>query len=135
MSHMSRVLSVAHVSHLATDQSSPTNVPILRCVNKLSSTLPSRITLTEDLVRASVGFCHIDSLKQHLSSLYQDTVSLDSLPPDAVLDMGNLATVKKSAHNTTPVSRPGCFGNVIHMDIIFRTDVPIGNIHYGLLFI
>jgi hypothetical protein len=81
-----------------------------------------------------VGFCHIDSLKQHLSSLYQDTVSLDSLPPDAVLDMGDLATVKKSARNTTPVSRPGCFGDVIHMDIIFRTDVPIGNIHYGLLF-
>jgi hypothetical protein len=48
--------------------------------------------------------------------------------------MGDLATVKKSARSTTPVSRPECFGDVIHMDIVFGTDVSIGNILYGLLF-
>jgi hypothetical protein len=70
LSSSSLVESVADVSHLATDQTSPANVPILRCVDKPSSSLPSRITLTEDLIHASVGFRRIDSLKQHLSSLY-----------------------------------------------------------------
>ena len=65
LSSSSLVESVADVSHLATDQTSPANVPILRCVDKLSSTLPSRITLTEDLIHASVGFRRIN-----LSSLY-----------------------------------------------------------------
>jgi len=90
--------------------------------------------LTEDLIRASVGFRRIDSIKRHLSTLYQDTISLDSFPPDSVLDMGDLASIRKSARNTTPVPRPLHFGDVIHMDIVFGTDVSIGNIHYGLLF-
>jgi hypothetical protein len=90
--------------------------------------------LTEDLIRASVGFRRIDSIKRHLSTLYQDTISLDSFPPDSVLDMGDLASIRKSTRNTTPVPRPLHFGDVIHMDIVFGTDVSIGNIHYGLLF-
>jgi hypothetical protein len=130
----SLVDSIAHVSHLTTDQSSTANVLILQCIDKKSTSLPSRITLTEDLIRASVGFCRIDSLKQHLSTLYQDTIHLDTTSPDAVLDMGDLATIKKSARNTTPVPRPSSFGDVIHMDIVFGTNVSIGNIHYSLLF-
>lgn len=110
------------------------NVPILRCVDKCSSSLPSRLTFTEDFIRSSVGFRRIDSLKNHLKDLYQDTIRLDSLTPDTVLDLGDLATIKKSARNTTPVPRPNAFGDVMHMDIVFGPDVSLGNIHYGLLF-
>jgi hypothetical protein len=39
-----------------TNKSSPVIVPILRCVDKPSSSLPSQLTFTKDLVRASVGF-------------------------------------------------------------------------------
>jgi hypothetical protein len=60
--------------------------------------------------------------------------SLDSLPPDAVLDPGDFASIKKSARNTTPVSRPSSFGDVIHMDIVFGPEVSLGNVHYALLF-
>jgi hypothetical protein len=35
---------------------SQVQVPILRCVDKPSSSLPSRLTFTEDSVRANVGF-------------------------------------------------------------------------------
>jgi hypothetical protein len=48
--------------------------------------------------------------------------------------MGDIASLKKSARNTTPVPRPSSFGEVIHMDIVFGSDVSIGNVHYGLLF-
>jgi hypothetical protein len=51
-----------------------------------------------------------------------------------VLTPGNLATLKKKPRNTVPVPRPLQFADVMHMDIIFGTDVAVGNIHYGLLF-
>jgi len=109
-------------------------VPILRCVDKPSSSLPSRITVTEDFVRSSVGFRRIDTIKLRLSSLYQDTVKFDSTPPDAVLDHGDLCNLRKSCRNTSSVARPNAFGDVIHMDIVFGPDIALGNVHYGLLF-
>jgi hypothetical protein len=78
--------------------------------------------------------CHIDTVKRHLTSLYEPTISLDSCPPDAVLDAGDSATLNKTPRNTTPVERPSHFGDVIHMDIVFGPAISIGNIHYGLLF-
>jgi hypothetical protein len=48
-----------------TNSSSKLPVPILRCVDKPSSSLPSRTTYTEDFVHASVGFHRIDSIKTH----------------------------------------------------------------------
>jgi hypothetical protein len=111
---------------LAND-SSNVSAPILRCIDKPSSSLPSHITFTEDFIHASVGFRRIDH------SLYKDTILLDTLPPDAILDQGDFANVQKSVRNTTPVPRPSQFGEVMHMDIVFGPDISLGNIHYGLL--
>jgi hypothetical protein len=69
-----------------------------------------------------------------MSELYEDTIKLDSLPPDAILDQGDLATLRKTARNTTPVARPLSFGDVIHCDIVFGPEVAIGNVHFGLIF-
>jgi len=114
--------------------SDPVYSPIIRSVDKPSSSLPQVITFSEDLLRASVGFRRIDSLKQHLSDLYHPTIWLDSLPADAILDEGHYATLPKKNRNTVPVKRPVSFGDVVHMDIVFSPEVSIGNIHYGLLF-
>jgi hypothetical protein len=111
---------------LAND-SSNVSAPILRCIDKPSSSLPSHITFTQDFIRASVGFRRIDH------SLYKDTILLDTLPPDAILDQCDFANVQKSVRNTTPVPRPSQFGEVMHMDIVFGPDISLGNIHYGLL--
>jgi hypothetical protein len=73
-------------------------------------------------------------MKSHLSKLYQDTILIDKLPADAVLDTGEFANLRKTPRNTTPVPRPSSFGEVIHMDIVFGPDIAVGNIHYGLLF-
>jgi len=116
------------------NQSSIVSVLILRCVDKPSSHLPARIPFTEDFLRASVGFRRIDMMKSHLSKLYQDTILLDKLPADAVLDTGEFANLRKTPRTTTPVPRPSSFGEVIHMDIVFGPDIAVGNIHYGLLF-
>jgi hypothetical protein len=103
-------------------------------VDKPSSSLPNIITFSEDLIRASVGFRRIESIKKYFPELYQNTVKLDSTPADAILDVGDMATIRKSPRNTTPVPRPPKFGDVIHMDIVFGPDVSIGNVHYALLF-
>jgi hypothetical protein len=108
-------------------------VPIIRSVDKPSSSLPQTMAMTEDTLRASVGFRRIDAIKKHLKTLYQPTVVLDHTPPDAVLDPGFYASLKKKDRNTTPVARTKRFGDVIHLDIVFGPEISIGNIHYGLL--
>jgi hypothetical protein len=90
--------------------------------------------MAEDLLRASVGFRRVDTLKRHFQTLYKNNVKLDSTPADAILDSSNLATMKKKDRNTTPVSRPLQFAYIMHMDIVFGPDIAIGNVHYGLLF-
>lgn len=82
-----------------TNSSSMLPVPILRCVDKPSSSL----TFTEDFVCTSVSFRRIESIKQKFSDLYQHTISFDSLPPDAILDNGDFSTLRKTARNTQPV--------------------------------
>jgi hypothetical protein len=79
---------VATTSAEPSDNISNLRVPILRCIDKVSSSLPSRLTLNEDHIRACTGFRRIDTIKRNLSTLYQDTVTLDSTPRDAVLDRG-----------------------------------------------
>jgi hypothetical protein len=61
-------------------------------------------------------------------------IMIDSLPPDAVLDPGDLCNIRKSCRNTTPVCWPQGFGDVFHMDIVFGPDIALSNVHYGLLF-
>jgi hypothetical protein len=69
-------------------------VPILRCVDKPATSLPSRLTFTEDFLHASVSFRRIDMIKSHLATLYQNTITLDSSPPDAVLYLGDLSNLR-----------------------------------------
>jgi hypothetical protein len=76
----------------------------------------------------------VDTIKSQLSSLYQDTVLLDSSPPNAILDSGDFSNIHRSPRNTMPVLRPKAFGDVIHTDIVFRPDIALENVHYGLLF-
>jgi hypothetical protein len=113
---------------------SSVQIPILRGIDKPSSSLPSKLTFTEDIIRASVGFRKIETMKRHLHKLYQDTITLDSLPPDAVLDVGDVATLPKVPWSTTPVPRPQSFLDEVHMDIVFGPDIALGNVYYGLLF-
>jgi hypothetical protein len=118
-----------------TQSPSPTAyVPIIRSVDKPSSTLPHNITVSEDFMRASMGFHRLDTVKKYLKDLYCNTIHLDSPPADAILDLGDVATLHKKPRNTTPVPRSSFFGQVMHMDIVFGPELAIGNIHFGLLF-
>jgi hypothetical protein len=111
----------------------PSHIPIVRSVDKPSSSLPKNISMTEDYLRSCVGFRRIDTLRQHLKNLYQNTIKLDNMPPDAVHDPGFYATLRKKDRNTTPIPRPNQFGDIIHLDIVFGPEVSVGNVHYGLI--
>jgi len=113
--------------------SKPIFIPLQQSVDKPSSFLPKNITMSEDYLHASMGFCRVDTLLQHFSDLYKPTIKLDSTLPDAILDSGHFASLEKKARNTEPVPRPLRFGDVIHMAIVFGPKIAIGNTHYGLL--
>lgn len=113
----------------------PLPIPLVRSVDKPSTSLPKHMSMSEDVLRACVGYQQINTLKKQFSHLYQDTVKLDQLPADAVLDSGCLASLRKKDRNTDPVPRPSKFGEVIHVDIVFGPEISVGNIHYGLLFV
>jgi hypothetical protein len=110
------------------------NPLVVRSVDKVSSSLPDRVSMTEDYIRACTGFRWIDTVRQHFSELYKDTVWFDTTPPDAILDDGMLSTIRKKARNTAPVPRSSYFGETIHMDIVFSPNISVCNIPYGLLF-
>jgi hypothetical protein len=99
----------------------PVLIPTIRSVDKPSSSISNTITVSEDFLRASMGFCRIDTVKRHFHDLYKETMKLDNTPADAILDPGDLATLHKKARNTTPTPRSAHFGDVMNMDIVFRT--------------
>jgi hypothetical protein len=96
-------LDVQSDDHLQenTNLSSCTVRPLIICsIDKPSLSLPRTVTVSEDYLRASVSFRKVDCMRQHFKDLYQDTVRIDNLPADAVLDPGDYATLhkKKSFH-------------------------------------
>jgi hypothetical protein len=126
-------------SNISSETSHPiiesSSIPIVRSVDKASSSLPSTLFMSEDFIKSCVGFHRIDTLRKHFSTPYQPSVKFDETPADAILDNGHyFATMKKKLRSTVPVQRPSHFADVMHMDIIFGPEISIGNIHYGLLF-
>jgi hypothetical protein len=98
-------------------------------------TIPHTLTVSEDFMRASMGFCCLHTVEKHLKYLYCGNIHLDSTPADAFLDYGDVATMHKKPRNTTPIPRSSFFGQVMHMDIVFGPEVEIGKVHFGLLFL
>ena len=128
-------------SNVISDPASPSissvpsqHIPLVRSVDKVSSSLPKVISMSEDFLQGSVGFRRVDTLRRHFDHLYQDTVRFDNTPLDASLTPGDVATMHKKPRNTVPVPRSDAFGSVIHMDIIFGPEISAGNIHYGIIF-
>lgn len=130
----SSVSTSSTTTTVVTNNTSTPQVLILRCIDKALSSLPSQVTFSKDFIQATMGFHCIDMIKRNLSVLYQDTINVDSLPQDAVLDPGDFATMRKTPRNTTLVPWPSSFGDVIHFDIIIGPEVALANVHYGLLF-
>lgn len=104
------------------------NCPIVRAVDKASSSLPNVISMSEDYLRSCTGFRRLDTFKQQFHHLYQSTVKLDHTPADAILDSGHFANMKKKNRNTSPIPRSSYFGETIHVDIVFGPEVSVGNV-------
>jgi hypothetical protein len=67
-------LDVEHSTSVTNQSSSQLHIPIVRSVDKASSLLPQNISMTEDFLRACVGFRRVDTLKKNISTLYQSTI-------------------------------------------------------------
>jgi len=72
------IINTTEISPENTNLSSSHSIsPIIRSVDKVSSSLPKVITMSEDFVRASMGFRRIDTIKQHFSELYENMIKFD----------------------------------------------------------
>lgn len=114
---------------------SPMNVPTLRPVDKVSSTLPATVTINKDKLHSCLGFRNIDNVVKCITTHYQPTIKLTSTPSDPVMDLGDVATMQKKGRNTEAVERPKIFGEVFHCDKVFGPDIGIGNVHYALILV
>jgi hypothetical protein len=88
-------ISTDYINTIPSNDTAP--IPIIRSVDKPASSLPHTLTVSEDFLRASLGFRRIDTLKWPLHALCCPTLRLDSTPSDAVLHSGDLATLHKTA--------------------------------------
>jgi hypothetical protein len=79
-------------------------IPIIRSVDKPSSSLPNTMSMSEDYLKSCVGFRRVDTLKRQFSTLYKSSVKFDDTPPDAIINQGQFATMRKKACTTVPVS-------------------------------
>jgi hypothetical protein len=120
--------------HLQPSTSLPTTIMMSEDHLQPSTSLPTTITMSEDHLQACVGFHRVDTLKKHCKDLYAPSIKMDTLPPNAILDIRHLATMHKKPRSTTPVPRSESFADLMYMDITFGPEISVGNVHYGLLF-
>jgi len=130
--HSGLELALSPATPITAQSSLPNHTPLIRPVDKVSSSLPKTMLMTEDFLHACVGFHRADTLRKQFKHLYQDTVRFDQSQPDAILDAGCFASLRKKDRNTVPVPHPQQFGDVFHMDIVFSPEISVGNIHYSL---
>jgi hypothetical protein len=70
--------SLPLVQHDTVSPLDPEVIPIIRSVDKPSSSLPNTISMTEDYIKTCVGYRCIDTIKRQFSNLYQPTVQFDN---------------------------------------------------------
>ena len=109
--------------------------PLIRPVDKLSSTIPKMLTFTPDILRKCVGFQNAESLIRALKKTSQATVTFPNIDRIQTIDMGEVATVDKKSRNTTPLPLPNNFGDVVHGDIGYCCRTAIQGYKYALMLV
>ena len=109
--------------------------PKIRPIDKVNSSVPSKVSLNWDLLQKSVGFMNMKLVLNHIKDITQDTVVVNDLSRNPIKDRGEIATLPKKKRNTKRTPRPTQVGNVIHYDIAHGTGYAIGGIRYVLVLI
>ena len=85
--------------------------------------------------RQGFGFRNTVSISKHLHSFTQKTFSLTTSDSPDIIDLGEVATIDRSKRNTTPLTLPIRFGDIIHCDILYGSNTAIKGFRYALFLI
>ena len=122
-------------NHRLTDHTSQSTSPRLRPVDTVLQSTPSTVQLTDNDLRQGFGFRNTATISRKLHSFTKKTFSLTVSDAPDILDLGNIATIDKSKRNTTPLTLPQNFGDLVHCDILYGSETSIKGFKYALYLI
>ena len=108
--------------------------PHLPC-DRVSSTRPKVITYYSDVFQKAIGFCNFDKVLAKMKQVAQPTLKINYFGQDPMQDPGEMSTMPKKRRKTTPLQQPERFGDVVHLDILYRYGTAIGGYQYTLWFV
>ena len=109
--------------------------PPLRVHDIPVSSLPNDVSFTISQIQRGFGFRNVNNILQQIKETSKNNFSISTTDQEPILDLGLTATIDKSKRNTTPVTLPKNFGEVIHMDILYGSATAHGQIKYALYLI
>ena len=112
----------------------PTKPP-LRTHDIPISSLPQDVSFTMDQIKRRFGFRKIKNIIKQIQLTSQPNYSISTSDQESIIDAGTTSTIHKSNRNTTPLTLPRQFGDVVHMDILYGSATAHGQIKYALYII
>ena len=122
-------------NHRLSEHTSQSTIPRLRPIDSVLQSSPSKVNLTDSDLRQGFGFRNTASISKKLHSFISKTFSLTSSDSPEILDLGSIATIDKSKRNTTPLTLPQNFGDLVHCDILYGSETSIKGFRYALYII
>ena len=113
----------------STAQAAPTVLP----VDRVNSSLPKTVSITQDVLRKSVGFLDTKVLLRNLKDIGTDTIHVPDFSENPTIDPGMTASMKSKRRNTTPSDIPPNYSDCWHLDIGFGPCTGIGGVRYCLM--
>ena len=105
--------------------------PLISPPDRVSSTLPSNISLNLDVLQKTVGFQNMQKNIKYYKETALQNLHIQNLDRDPIHDRGMHATKPKEQSNKTPLTISD--DDVWHYDIAYGIGTAIGGIKYTLV--
>ena len=112
----------------------PDDRPELLSSDKMPSSAAATRRFTVPQLHRYLGFRQLKNWSSILD-IAQENISLNLNHGDIPIELGNVANLKKSRANKTPVPRPKHFLSRVHMDIGYGDCVAVGGSKYCVLLV
>jgi hypothetical protein len=115
--------------HKIPTSATPVDRPDLLSSDKVPSSTPGHRRFTVPELFRYFGFRQLKNWSSILD-VSQENISINFHHGDVPLELGNVANIKKSRRNKTPIERPSQFLSRVHMDIGYGDCKAVGGVRY-----
>jgi hypothetical protein len=112
----------------------PDDRPELLSCDKVPSFYPNLRRFSIPELHRYIGFRQLKDWSSVLA-VAQPTISFNTSNQDVPLELGDVANVKKSRRNTSPIPRPPTFLDVVHCDIGYGDCKAVGGARFCLILV